>query len=54
MLFTFFLYKSLIIDKRIQHKIVNMKAQGNVIINGGKLVNSGPGVIGAHGKIVRD
>ena len=48
------MYKSLIIYKRIQHKIVNMERQGNIIINGGKLVNSGPGVIGAQGKISLD
>ena len=31
-----------------------MKRQGNVIINDGLLINSGPGFIGAKGKIVND
>ena len=37
-----------------QANIFNMKRQGNVIINDGLLINSGPGSIGAQGKIAND
>ena len=31
-----------------------MTGQGNIILNDGLLINSGPGVIGAQGKIASD
>ena len=34
--------------------IFKMKRQGNIILNDGLLINSGPGVIGAQGKIAGD